>query len=104
MRNVLISSETGSVWRIILGHPQLIEFLGVCVLSLAHRSELRGSDIYLHIVKNSSGNFSLNLARERALGLLLLGIFSVFSDFFRGFCRANHLQGIYSSSGLKYFL
>ena len=79
MRNVLISSETGSVWRIILGHPQLIEFLGVCVLSLAHRSELRGSEIYLHIVKNSSGNFSLNLARERALGLLLLGIFSVFS-------------------------
>ena len=44
-QNVLISSEIGSEWRTILGHPQLIECMGICVLSLAHGSELRGSDI-----------------------------------------------------------
>ena len=30
------SSEIGSEWRTILGHPQLIECMGICVLSLAH--------------------------------------------------------------------
>ena len=49
MPNVFISSEIGSQWRTILGHPQLIECMGIRVLSLAHGSELRGSDVYLHI-------------------------------------------------------
>ena len=39
MLKVFISSETGSQWRTILGHPQLIEYLGICILSLAHGSE-----------------------------------------------------------------
>ena len=50
MPNVLISSEIGSEWRTIIGHLQLIERMGICVTSLAHGSELRGSDVYLHIV------------------------------------------------------
>ena len=37
--------------RTILGHPQLTECMGIGVLSLAHGSELRGSDVYLRIVK-----------------------------------------------------
>ena len=44
MPNVFISSETGSQWRTILGHPQLIECMGSCISSLAHGSEQRGSD------------------------------------------------------------
>ena len=51
---MLIRSETGSKWRIILGHPQLIECMGICVLSLAHGSELRGSDVYLHFVRKKN--------------------------------------------------
>ena len=42
MPNVLISSEIGSVVN-YLGHPQLFECMGICVLSLTHGSELRGS-------------------------------------------------------------
>ena len=52
MPNVLISSEIGSEFQTILGHPQLIECVGICVLNLVYGSELRGSDVYLHIVKN----------------------------------------------------
>ena len=50
---VLTSSEIGSEWRTILGHPQLVECMSICVLNLAHRSELWGSDVYLHIVKKN---------------------------------------------------
>ena len=62
MPNMLISSETGSEWQTSLGHPQLIECMGICVLHLAHGPELRGSDVYLHIVKKIIWNFSLNSA------------------------------------------
>ena len=50
-----ISSEIGSEWRTILGHPQLIECMGICVLSLAHGSELRGSDVYLRRWRGGGG-------------------------------------------------
>ena len=67
-------------------HPQLIECMGIFVLSLAHGfRSMRGSDVYLRIVTKLSGNVSLNSARERALGWPLLGFFSVgsfFSPFF----------------------
>ena len=44
----------------------------------------KGFRRYLHIVKNWSGNFSLNSSRVRALGWPLLGIFSGFVWFFLG--------------------
>ena len=74
MPSVLISSEIGSEWRIIMEHPQLTECMGICVLSLAHGSELRDSDACVHIVKNKkkTGIFSLNSPRARALGWFLL--------------------------------
>ena len=47
---------------------------------------------YLHIVKNWSGNFSLNSTRVRALRWPLLGIFSrIFFIFLRGIPGTNHL-------------
>ena len=51
MPNVLISSEIGSQWRTIFGHSQLIGCMDICVLSLAHESEQRGSDVCMHILK-----------------------------------------------------
>ena len=45
MPNVLISSEIGSQWQTILGHPQLFECMGICILSLVHGSEQKGSDV-----------------------------------------------------------
>ena len=45
------SSKIGSEEWTILGHPQLIECMGICVLSMAHGSERRGSNVYLHVVK-----------------------------------------------------
>ena len=44
----------------------------------------KGFRCYLHIVKNWSGNFSLNSSRVRALGWPLLGFFSGFFWFFLG--------------------
>ena len=82
MPSVLISSETGSEWRTILEHPQLIECMGICDLSLARGSEPRGFNVYLHIAKKIFGNFSLiSSARVRAIGWHLLGFF-----FSRDFC------------------
>ena len=53
----------------------MIECMGIRVLSLALASGLRGSDIYLHIVKKLEGKFSLNSAKVRALGWPLHGFF-----------------------------
>ena len=52
-----------SGWRIIWRHSRLIESIGMCVLSLAHGSELRGSDVCQKV----SGLFPFNLARVRFL-------------------------------------
>ena len=60
MPNVLISSEIGSEWRVIFGHPQPIGCMGICVLSVVRGSELKGSNVYLHTVKKKSVNFSLH--------------------------------------------
>ena len=74
MPYVRISRKFGSDWRSILGHPHLIECMGICVLSLARVSELRGSD-------KISGNLSFNSVRVRALRRPLLGFFRDFSHF-----------------------
>ena len=60
MPKVVIRDKTGSGGRTILGHPQLIEFMGICVLSLAHESELRGFDVYMHRVKNNNTQTKTN--------------------------------------------
>ena len=79
MQNVLISTEMGEGGvGTILGHPQLNECMGICVLHLTPGSELRASDNYQRLVKTLSETFSVNSARVCALGWLLLGTFSGF--------------------------
>ena len=53
------------------GHPKLIECMRICVLSLSHGSELRGSDVYLDIVISGY----LKSVRVRFLGRPLPGFF-----------------------------
>ena len=46
----------------ILGQPRLFECLGICFLSPAHESEVKGYLVYLLIVKYLSHWFCLNSA------------------------------------------
>ena len=43
--------KTGADRENILGQPMLLECMGICVLSRAHESEMRGYLVYLLIVK-----------------------------------------------------
>ena len=43
--------KTGADRENILGQPMLFEFMGICVLSPAHESEMRGYLVYVLIVK-----------------------------------------------------
>ena len=42
--------KTGTVRGKILGQPRLFECMGICVLSPAHESEMRGYLVYVPIV------------------------------------------------------
>ena len=44
--------KTGANRENILGQPMLFECMGICVLSPAHESEMRGYLVYVLIVKN----------------------------------------------------
>ena len=44
-------NKTGADRGNILGRPRLIECMGICVLSPAHESEMRGHLVYRLIVK-----------------------------------------------------
>ena len=43
--------KTGADRENILGQPVLVECMGICVLSPAHESEMRGYLVYVLIVK-----------------------------------------------------
>ena len=43
--------KTGADRENILGKPMLLECMGICVLSPAHESEMRGYLVYVLIVK-----------------------------------------------------
>ena len=43
--------KTAADWENILGQPMLFECMGICVLSPAHESEMKGYLVYLLIVK-----------------------------------------------------
>ena len=73
-------------------HGYLYFAWGQTLFANCEKRGLKGFRRYLHIVKNWSGNFSVNSTRARALGWPLLGIFfRIFRIFFRGVCGANHL-------------
>ena len=46
--------KTGADRENILGQPMLFECMGICVLSPAHESEMRGYLVYVLIVKHLS--------------------------------------------------
>ncbi len=52
MPGVLISNEIGSRSRTTLGLPMLFECMGICVVSMAHESELGGFPVRVYIVEN----------------------------------------------------
>ena len=52
----------------ILGQPMLFECMGICVLSPAHESELRGYFVYVLIVKYFSYQFCLKSATVYYIG------------------------------------
>ena len=47
----------------LFGCPRLMECIGIFVFSLAHEFELRGSDVYLQIVKKNLRNFFFKFSR-----------------------------------------
>ena len=54
--------KTGADRKNILGQPMLFECMGICVLSPAHESEMRGYLVYVLIVKKIFHRFCLNSA------------------------------------------
>ena len=48
----------------ILGQPMLFECMGICVFSLAHECEIRGSLVYLLIVKRLPHRFCLKFSHS----------------------------------------
>ena len=54
--------KTGADRGTILGQPSLFECMGICVLSPAHESEMRGYLVYVLIVKYLPHQCCLNSA------------------------------------------
>ena len=78
--NVLISSEIGSEGELLLGHPQLIECMGIMCCEPGACIWTKGSDIYLHIVKKIIRKFFLTVSKDTCPWRAFLGFFS--RDFF----------------------
>ena len=76
--------KTGADRGNILGRPRLIECMGICVLSPAHESEMRGYLVYVLIEKYLSHRFYLNSKYIRLNGLkvdfFLLLLFFFFAE------------------------
>ena len=60
--------KTGAGRGNILGQPLLFECMGICVLSPANESELRGYLVYVLIVKYLSHRLWLNSATAYKIG------------------------------------
>ena len=69
--------KTGADRENILGQPMLFVCMGICVLSPAHESEMRGYLVYVLIVKYLSilFKFGHNILFWTALSWNFLGIF-----------------------------
>ena len=77
--------KTGAGRGNILGQPMLFECMGICVLSLAHESEMRGYLIYVLIVQYLLHRFCLNSATVYKIGQPYRGIFwGFFKTFLEG--------------------
>ena len=84
--------KTGADRENILGQPMLFVCMGICILSLAHESEMRGYFVYVLIVKKIISQilfkFSHSILDWTVLSLIFGGIFK---NIFRGVCRPYHL-------------
>ena len=84
--------KTGADRENILRQPMLFECMGICVLSPAHESEMRGYLVYVLIVKKLLSlilfKFSHSILVWTVLSRNLGGIFG---NIFRGVYRPYHL-------------
>ena len=87
----------------ILGQPMLFECMGICVLSPAHESEMRGYLMCVLIVKYLLILFKFSHSILDWMALLW-NLGEIFLNIFRGVCGPYHLQGLYSKSALIYLL
>ena len=88
MPNVFVSSEIGSQWRTILGHPQLI--VGICILSLAHGSGKKGFRRYLHYCEKLIWKFFFNFNQGTCPWMAFAwNFFLIFLIFLRGVSGAK---------------
>ena len=76
--------KTGADRGNILGQSRLFECMGICVLSSAHESEMRGYLVYVLIVKYLSDRFCLNSATVYKIGRPSRGMFLRFFETFLG--------------------
>ena len=84
--------KTGADRGNILGQPRLFECMGICVLSPAHESEMRGYLVYVLIVKYSLHRFCLNSDTVYKIGRPYRGFLGgIFKNIFRGVCGPCHL-------------
>ena len=74
--------KTGADRGNILGQPMLFECMDICVLSLAHESEMRDYLVCVLIVKYLSHRFCLNSATVYKIGWPYRGIGRKFFETF----------------------
>ena len=53
MSDAITRTKSGANRENILGQPRLFECMGICVLSPAHESEMRGYLVYVLTVKKT---------------------------------------------------
>ena len=70
--------KTGADRGDLLGQPMLFECMGVCVLSPAHESEIRGYLVYVLVLNYLSHRFCFNSATVYQIARPFCGCFSRF--------------------------
>ena len=75
MSDAITSTKLEQTGGNILGQPRLFECLGICVLSPAHKSEMKVYLVYLLIVKYLSHSLCLNSATVYHIEQPYRGIF-----------------------------
>ena len=90
MSDAITRTKSGADRENILGQPRLFECMGICVLSPAHESEMRGYLVYVLTVKKLLILFKFS---HSTLDWTFLSgnLGGIFGNIFRGVCRPCHL-------------
>ena len=84
--------KTGADRENILGQPMLFVCMGICVLSPAHESEMRGYLVYVLIVQIFFPSILITFSHRILDWTVLSWNFGgIFLNVFRGVCRPYHL-------------